>query len=372
MTNKDFFPLVKPYLPSQEKLFKYISHIYETRRLTNFGELSKLLEENLKTYLGISNIVLTANGTLALQIAYKLLNIKGIVVTTPFTFVATIGSLAWEKIPFIFTDIDPDTFCIDLNNVEYLLQKYKNIDAIVAVHVFGNSVNMEEILFLKEKYNLKILFDASHCFGVSYNGTSILNYGDISTISFHATKVFHTIEGGGIVINKNKEHLYKKARTIANFGIEDEYYISEIGINAKLNEFAAAMGLALLEEIEHIIKLRKEKWEYYYSNLENVVKLQKRNPLITNNYSYFPVVLPSEMHVLKIISILRKFNIFPKRYFYPSLDKLPYVTQNNIPVQLNNAHYISERILCLPLYHDLPKEVQDIVINVIKEVMENA
>ncbi len=373
MKQKDYIPVSKPYLPSEDKIIKYIKEIYKARFLTNFGKFHDLLEEKLKQYLHIPNIVLTANGTLALQITYKLLDIKGIVITTPFTFVATISSLAWEGIPFIFADIDKETLCIDPNQVEYLLKKFGDkVDAILAVHVFGNPAYVEELMFLKAKYNVKLIFDASHCFSVWYGNRNILTYGDISIISFHATKLFHTVEGGGLIINNGNDELVKKAKSIVNFGIERDYKISCVGINAKMNEFEAAIGLAILEEFNEVIKLRGEKWNYYYQNLKNIVKLQKRNRFANNNYSYFPIILPSETQVLDTIDRLKRFGIYPKRYFYPSLDKLPYITKENIPLRLDNANYIAERILCLPLYPDLSKQTQDIIISTIKEVLESA
>jgi Predicted pyridoxal phosphate-dependent enzyme apparently involved in regulation of cell wall biogenesis len=254
--------------------------------------------------------------------------------------------------------------------LKILLKKEKDIDSIVAVNVFGNACDIEGLMYLKNKYGTKIFFDSSHCFGVQYDNQNILKYGDASTISFHATKLFHTIEGGGIVFNDS--NLYEVCKKIINFGFETYYKITELGINAKMNEFEAAMGLALLDDIEKIFNLRKEAWNYYYFNLKDVVKFQKRNEKCSNNYSYFPVLLSTEENLLRVLAKLEKENIFPRRYFYPPLHKLPYIKNENCPVDLRNTEYVSERILCLPLYPGIEKEVQDIIIYIIKEVEGNA
>jgi hypothetical protein len=211
MKNNEKIYVTKPILPSKERLQNYIDSIYNSNWLTNFGPLHELLRERLSSYLNIDTITLTANGTLALIVAYKILNVKK-AITTPFTFVATISSMLWEGIDLVFADIDKETFCIDVNQVEDLLKKDKTIDTVVAVNVFGNACDIEGLYFLREKYGIKLIFDSSHCFNVYYNNKNILSYGDASTISFHATKLFHTIEGGGIVFENPKFH--EKAKKI--------------------------------------------------------------------------------------------------------------------------------------------------------------
>jgi dTDP-4-amino-4,6-dideoxygalactose transaminase len=367
--NNEKIYVTKPILPNKERLQKYIDSIYDSNWLTNFGPLHELLRKRLASYLNVDNITLTANGTLALIVAYKILNVKK-AITTPFTFVATISSMLWEGIDLVFADIDKETFCIDVNQVEDLLKKDKTIDTVVAVNVFGNACDIEDLYFLKEKYGIKLIFDSSHCFNVYYDNKNILSYGDASTISFHATKLFHTIEGGGIVFG-NPEY-YEKARKCINFGFETYYKITELGINAKMNEFEAAMGLALLEEIDFILEQRKKAWEYYYFKLKGVVEFQKRNDKSTNNYSYFPILLSSEEVLLNVLSTLEKYNIFPRRYFYPPLHTLPYIKEHHKPIELNNATDISRRILCLPLYPGIDPAVQDIIIDVIKKEEEHA
>lgn len=367
--NSEKIYVTKPILPSKERLQKYIDIIYDSNWLTNFGPLHELLRKRLASYLNVDNITLTANGTLALIVAYKILNVKK-VITTPFTFVATISSMLWEGIDLVFADIDKETFCIDVNQVEDLLKKDKTIDTVVAVNVFGNACDIEGLYFLKEKYGIKLIFDSCHCFNVYYDNKNILSYGDASTISFHATKLFHTIEGGGIVFENPEYH--EKAERCINFGLETHYKITELGINAKMNEFEAAMGLALLEEIDFILEQRKKAWEYYYFKLKGVVEFQKRNDKSTNNYSYFPILLSSEEVLLNVLSTLEKYNIFPRRYFYPPLHTLPYIKEHHKPIELNNATDISRRILCLPLYPGIDPAVQDIIIDVIKKEEEHA
>jgi dTDP-4-amino-4,6-dideoxygalactose transaminase len=366
--NKKIY-VTKTVLPHKEILQKYIDKIYDSNWITNFGPLHELFRERLSAYLKINNITLTANGTLALSIAYKILGVKK-AITTPFTFVATVSSLLWEDINIVFADIDRETFCIDVDQIEDLLKKDKTIDTVVAVNVFGNACDIEGLYFLKEKYGFKLIFDSSHCFNVYYNNKNILSYGDASTISFHATKLFHTIEGGGIVFEN--EYFYEKARKLTNFGFETYYKITELGINAKMNEFEAAMGLALLEDIDTIFEKRKKAWEYYYSNLEGIVEFQKRNEKCTNNYSHFPILLKSEKFLLNILSILEKENIFPRRYFYPPLHTLPYIKEHHKPIELSNTEYVANRVLCLPLYPDIDPAIQDIIIDVIKKEVENA
>ncbi|MBE0421182.1 DegT/DnrJ/EryC1/StrS family aminotransferase [Pseudoalteromonas nigrifaciens] len=239
-------PVTKSYLPNKKKYKTYIDRIYDSGWLTNNGSLLKELEQRLKEYLGVKHIILVANGSLALQLAYKSLELKGEVITTPFSFAATTSTLVWEGLKPIFADIDPNSFNIDTNLIE------KNItpetSAIVPVHVFGNPCNVEKIQEIAQKHNLKVIYDAAHAFGTEYKGQSVLNYGDISTLSFHATKLFHTIEGGAVITNDDE--LAQKIRLLMNFGIVSPVKVNSLGTNAKMNEFEAAMGLCVLDEID--------------------------------------------------------------------------------------------------------------------------
>ena len=251
--------VTKTYLPSKEKYKKYIDEIYANGWVTNNGPMVKLLEKRLAQYLGVKNIVLISNGTVALEIAYRTLGIKGDVITSPFSFVATTSSLVTNGLNPIFADIDSQTLNMHPINIEKLITK--NTSAIVPVHVFGNACEVEKIEMIANKNNLKLVYDAAHAFGVSHKGTSILNYGDMSTLSFHATKLFHTIEGGALIINDDS--LVEKARYLINFGIKNTEEIPELGTNAKMNEFEAAMGLCVLEEMQELNIKRKTVYEFY-------------------------------------------------------------------------------------------------------------
>ena len=313
--------VTKTYLPNKEKYQKYVDEIYENGWLTNYGPLTQRLEKRLAEYLGVKNIVLVSNGTSALEIAYRTLELKGVVITTPFSFVATTSSLVMNQLSPVFADIDKNTFNLDPKNIEKLITK--NTSAILPVHVFGNSCKVEKIDEIADKYNLKLIYDAAHAFDVEYKGNSVLNYGDISTLSFHATKLFHTIEGGALIINNDK--LAQKARYLINFGIKNQEEIPYLGTNAKMNEFEAAMGLCILDDIEQIKQKRKMVLDTYKRELRGLVQFQEKNKNATENYSYCPVVFKNEGQLLKVQKALNEQKIFPRRYFYPSLDTLDYI-----------------------------------------------
>ena len=231
--------------------------------------------------------------------------------------------------------------------------------------MFGNGCDVEAIGKIAKTHNLKVIYDAAHAFGVKYKGKSILNYGDISTLSFHATKLFHTIEGGALIIND--ESLVEKARYLINFGIENAESIPELGTNAKMNEFEAAMGLCMLEEMEEAAHERKDVYERYQKELEGVVQLQEHNPDSTQNHSYFPVILKDEEQTLRVQSALNEEQIFPRRYFYPSLDTLKYIEPKQyMPI----ARSISVRILCLPIYPGLSQTQQKKIIGIVKKAVK--
>lgn len=355
--------VTKIHLPDLKKYEAYLEKIFELGIVTNNGPLVKELENRLEKYLGVKHILLVANGTIALQIAYNLLDIKGEAITTPFSFVATTSSQVWQGINPVFADINIDTFNLDYKKIEERISK--TTSAIVPVHVFGNACEVDKIDEIAKKFNLKVIYDAAHAFGVKYKGNSLLSYGDISTLSFHATKVFHTIEGGALVIND--EEIYSKAKRIINFGISDEEHITEVGINGRMNEFEAAMGLCLLEDIDKIFENRKEAYENYRNYLSNNVIRQKQNINSSLNYSYFPVVFKDEETLLKVKAELAKENIYPRRYFYPSLNDLPYIKDKTHKVP--NSEYVSSRILCLPLYDSLELEVQNNIISIINKIV---
>ena len=366
MKNKKI-EVTKTYLPNIDKYKSYIDEIFESGQITNNGHLVQKLERRLEEYLNVSNVILVANGTLALDVAYKALNLSGDVITTPFSFVATTSSIVSSSLNPLFSDIDPYTFNINSNLIEEIITK--ETSAIVPVHTFGNACEIEDIQKIAEQHNLKVVYDACHAFDVQYKEENILNYGDISTLSFHATKLFHTIEGGALII-KNDE-LASKVRRIINFGIKRGGLkggpnIIDLGMNAKMNEFEAAMGLCVLDDMKFIIEKRKVAYDCYSQTLNKSFQFQEKNTNSSNNYSYFPIVMKSENQLLNIIKKMNQLQIFPRRYFYPPLNKLNYVEQGQF---CSVAEDISNRILCLPLSHALDQKDQNIIINTVLEAL---
>ena len=354
--------VTKTYLPNKEKYKQYVDEIYANEWITNNGPLVKRLEKRLAQYLGVKNLVLVSNGTVALEIAYRTLGIKGFVITTPFSFVATTSSLVTNSLLPIFADINPETLNIDPQNIKSAITK--NTSAILPVHVFGNPCEVEEIEKISKIHNLKVIYDAAHAFDIQHQGQSILNYGDISTLSFHATKLFHTIEGGALIINDDS--LVEKARYLINFGIKNPEEIPELGTNAKMNEFEAAMGLCILDDIEIVKNKREIVYNRYFTELKNSVKFQEHNKYSSLNYSYFPVVLKNEEQLLRVQTKMNDQAIFPRRYFYPSLDTLSYIEPKQYcPI----ARDIASRILCLPIYSDLSENDQLRIITIFKAAL---
>ncbi|PRM87205.1 DegT/DnrJ/EryC1/StrS family aminotransferase [Aliarcobacter cryaerophilus] len=351
--------VTKSYLPNIEKYKSYIDEIYKTAWLTNQGPLVQKLEKRLAEYLGVKNIILVSNGTIALDIAYRALDLKGEVITTPFSFVATTSSLVTNRLTPIFVDIDEKSFNLNPKNIEKLITQ--KTSAILPVHVFGNACEVEKIEQIAKKHRLKVVYDAAHAFDVKYKDKSILEFGDISTLSFHATKLFHTIEGGAIIANDDE--LAQKIRYLINFGIKSPTEIPYLGTNAKMNEFEAAMGLCVLDDIENIKEKRKVVIENYREELKDLVQFQKQNENASENYSYFPIVLENEEELLKVQKVLNDENIFPRRYFYPSLDTLEYIEPKQECIISRN---ISKRILCLPVYAELDFDNQNKIIEILK------
>lgn len=353
--------VTKTYLPDEIKYKEYVDKIFQSGWITNNGQFVQQLEKSLKEYLCVKNILLVSNATLGLQVAYKVLNLSGEVLTTPFSFVATTSSMVWEGLKPVFVDIDKDTFNIDYRSIKEKIND--NTTCIVPVHVFGNACNIEEIDKIAKEHDLKVIYDAAHAFELKYKDNNILNHGDISILSFHATKIFHTIEGGALIIND--DDLYEKAKKMINFGITGPGKIEQLGINAKMNEFQAAMGLCVLDDMEVILRDRKKVYQIYidaFSNNEKL-KLQKHNEACSYNYAYFPLVFETEEKLLIVKKELEKEDIYPRRYFYPSLDTLDYVTSE----MMTTSNDIAKRILCLPLYYDLDYEIQKKIIKIIKK-----
>ena len=353
-------PVTKAYLPNKEKYQSYVDRIFQSGWLTNNGSLLQELERRLADYLGVKNIILVANGSFALQLAYKALALEGEVITTPFSFAATTSTLAWEGLKPVFADINPKTFNIDPAQIE--AQITPKTSAIVPVHVFGNPCDVEAIQSIADKHKLKVIYDAAHAFGSEYKDQSVLNFGDVSTLSFHSTKLFHTIEGGAVITNDDE--LAKKVRLMINFGISGPTSIESLGTNAKMNEFEAAMGLCVLDEIDTIRQRREDIWQVYTSELSNIVEQQQWNEHGKNNCAYAPVLSESEEQLLKIEAKLKEKDILPRRYFYPSLDTLSYLGSKQV---CNNSRDIASRILCLPIYPELSNSNVGNIIQIIKK-----
>ncbi len=355
--------VTKTYLPKKEKYQQYVDEIYANGWVTNNGPMVKKLEKRLAEYLGVKNIVLVANGTAALEIAYRTLDLKGYAITTPFSFVATTSSLVTNGLKPIFADINPNTLNMDPENIEALITP--NTSAIVPVHVFGNACDVETIGKIAKKHDLKVVYDAAHAFDVKFKGESVLTHGDISTLSFHATKLFHTIEGGALIINDDS--LVEKARYLINFGIENAESIPELGTNAKMNEFEAAMGLCMLDEMEEISQKRKSIYKRYEKELTGLVQFQNQNSYSAQNYGYFPIILKDEEETLRLQKALNDKQIFPRRYFYPSLDTLSYIEPKQYtPISRD----ISCRILALPIFPKLEEHNQLKTIEIIKNTIK--
>jgi dTDP-4-amino-4,6-dideoxygalactose transaminase len=352
--------VTKTYLPSFEEYTTVLRRAWDKAWITNNGELLQELELKLKEYLGVEHLMYCGNGTIVLQMALKALNITKEVITTPFSYVATTNAILWEGCQPVFVDIDPQTFCIDANKIEAAITE--NTQAILATHVYGIPCDIEKIQLIADKYKLKVIYDAAHAFGCEYKGKSLLNYGDIITCSFHATKLFHTVEGGCIICKE--EEVAKKISLYRSFGhVGDNYY--SMGINAKNSEFHAAMGLCILPKVEDIILKRKETFEAYSTYLD----LQR--PIINHtfkyNYAYYPVVFDTEEILLKVREALLKGDITTRRYFYPSLNTLPFILYNECIV----SESISKRVLALPIYYDLSNSDVERIARIINNTLSS-
>lgn len=337
-------PVTKTFFPPKNDYEKQITKIWDNKWLTNNGKLYLELTDKLKKYLKVSHVLPMTNGTLPIQIALKVYGNQGEIITTPFSYVATTSSIVWENCVPVFVDIHPEYLTIDETKIEAAITV--KTTAILATHVYGNPCNVEVIQKIANKYNLKVIYDGAHCFGVNYKGNSIFNYGDVSTCSFHATKLFHTGEGGSLFCNDNESlHKLTYSHNFAHNGTE-KYY--GLGINAKMSELQAAMGLCVLPYMEHIIKERKRVCDYYNQNLKfDYYKKIKIREGTDWNYSYYPIIIKSEEILLEILEDLALNDVFPRRYFFPSLETLPYI---NSKKSCYIADDIAKRVLCLPLY----------------------
>lgn len=358
-------PVTKPFLPPMEEYTKLLEGVWKRQWLTNMGPLASDLEIRLKEYLNINHLLFVTNGTIALQMAIKALDITGEIITTPFSFVATTSSIVWEGCTPVFVDIDKDTLCIDTTKIEEAITE--KTQAILATHVYGNPCDVEAIDKIAKKHNLKVIYDGAHAFGVKINDKSIFEYGDIGTCSLHATKLFHTVEGG--LVTTNNATILKKLASIRNFGISGPESFDNLGINGKNSEFHAAMGLVNLNYIDKILEKRKELAQYYDKKLENVKAIKpKWHKNTTENYPYYVILLESEELLLKIKTALDAHEIFTRRYFYPSLaNTLPYLN----PINFEVTDEIAKRALCLPFYYDLTFEEIDLIARLILRCQNN-
>jgi dTDP-4-amino-4,6-dideoxygalactose transaminase len=341
-------PVTKPFLPPKAEYDKYLEGIWQRNWLTNNGPLVNELELKLKEYLQVPHILYLSNGTIALQIAIKALGLKGEIITTPFSYVATTSSIVWEGCTPVFVDIDPDTLNINPAKIEAAITP--RTSGIIATHVYGNPCAIEAIDAIAKMHNLKVIYDAAHAFGVKYKGQSIFTYGDVSTTSFHATKLFHTIEGGA-VFTQDPE-LLKRMAHMRNFGHSGLTTFSGVGINGKNSEFHAAMGLVNLNYVNELIIARAQLHNYYDNYLDNQITKPSKFQFTQHNFAYYPCIFNSEAQLNGVVESLIKNEIFPRRYFYPLLSELPYVEKTKLSMAENLAH----RILCLPFYNGLTKE----------------
>ncbi|MEZ5039030.1 MAG: DegT/DnrJ/EryC1/StrS family aminotransferase [Saprospiraceae bacterium] len=342
-------PITKPFLPPLGDYQKYMEGIWQRNWLTNNGPLVNELELKIKEYLNLKHLLFLSNGTIAIQIAIKALDLNGEIITSPFSYIATTSSIVWENCTPVFVDIDAETLNIDPSLIEAAITE--KTSAILATHVYGNPCDIIAIENIAKKNNLKVIYDAAHCFGSKYDGISVFAFGDIATTSFHATKLFHTIEGGAVI--SNEAELIKKMSFLRNFGHDGPETFASVGINGKNSEFHAAMGIANLKYITEILESRKEQSKHYDLRLQPLkIKRVKINSRAEFNNAYYPIIFESEENLLKAVENLNAHRIYPRRYFTPSLNKLPFVKYQSTPI----SEDISTRVLCLPLYHGLTFE----------------
>ena len=339
--------VTKPFLPPRQDYEQLLDQIWKRNWLTNNGPVLNELELALKRYLDLEHLLFVSNGTIAIQLAIKALDLQGEIITTPFSYVATTSSISWENCKPVFVDIDPLTLNIDPAGIEARITN--KTSAILATHVFGIPCDIEAIQAIADKHDLKVIYDAAHCFGTEYKGRSILEYGDVSTLSLHATKLYHSVEGG-LVVTKDPEILRRLAY-MRNFGHNGPEAFFGLGINGKNSEFHAAMGLTNLNYADDILFKRKAQHQLYKEILEPLeVSYPKHEQKgVKYNYAYFPVLYANEQELLEAMEALRLQYISARRYFYPALNSLEYVEKQACPI----AEDVSKRIMCLPLYHSL-------------------
>ncbi len=363
--------VTQPHLPPLEEFIPYLEEIWESKRLTNNGKFHEELEQKLCKYLGVPYISLFSNGTLALITALQALRITGEVITTPYSFVASTHSLWWNGIKPVFCDIEPETFNMNPDKIEALITP--KTTAILPVHVYGNPCNVERIQEIADIYGLHLIYDACHTFGVKINGNSVCNFGDLSVLSFHATKVYNTFEGGAIVCHDEKTK--KRIDNLKNFGFAGEITVIAPGINAKMNEVQAAFGLLQLKYIDEAIEKRKKIATFYRENLAGIEGIKYLEDIdgIRHNYAYFPILIDENTFRKsrdEVYDLYKENNIFTRRYFYPLISQfatykgLDSAKPENLPI----ATKITNQVLCLPIYPDLEIETLEKIVELIKEL----
>ena len=360
--------VTQPSLPDLDEYTDYLKKIWESKWLTNNGIFHQQFEKELANFLGVKYISLFSNGTLALISALQVLRISGEVITTPYSFVATTHALWWNKIKPVFVDIDPFNNNLDPSKIEAAITP--STTAILPVHVYGIPCNIESIQNIADRYGLKVIYDAAHAFGVQIDGKSILDFGDLSVLSFHATKSFNTIEGGAIVCHDKKTK--NRIDYLKNFGFANEVTIVAPGINAKMNELQAAYGLLQLKSFDKLLTKRKKITEYYHEKLSGIegIRLMDENKNVKNNYAYFPIFIEDD-YLLKRDDVylkLQEFNIIARRYFYPLISTFP--TYKGLPsanpANLKIAEQIASQVICLPIYPELQFDIVDLIASVLK------
>jgi len=362
--------VTKPVLPPLEEFTEYLKQIWDNKILTNNGPFHQQFERELAEYLGVKYLSLFANGTLALVTALQTLRITGEVITTPFSFVATTHSLWWNNIKPVFADIEPEYFNLNPDRVEAAITPQTT--AIMPVHVYGNPCRVERFQQIADTYGLKLIYDAAHAFGVKINGNSVLNYGDLSVMSFHATKVFNTFEGGAIVCHD--EATKKRIDYLKNFGFVNETTVVIPGINGKMNEVQAAMGLLQIKYVDEAIRKRREIAQYYREGLQSIEGIRFLNDVegVEHCYSYYPVLIDKDKYGKArdhAYELLKQHNIYGRRYFYPLISQLPTYRglESAKPGAMPAAEKVTEQVLCLPIYPDLQKEAANRIIYILKK-----
>ncbi len=361
--------ITRPTLPLLTDVYQKIKEIWDSKWLTNMGIQHQTLESELMRYLNVKFLSLFCNGTIALELACHALNLTGEVITTPFTFPATINSLYRNNLSPVLCDIENNGFNIQANGIEELITSYTS--AIMPVHVFGIPCEIEKIERIAKKYNLKVIYDAAHCFNVKYKGRGIGSYGDISMFSFHATKIFHTLEGGALTFNNPK--LKEKLYLLKNFGIKNEEEVILPGTNGKMNELQAAIGLLNLQLVDEEIKKRKKLFSIYSENLKDldgIKVLDINNKDIIYNYQYFPILIEKELFGYsrdQVYNFLKKYNIFSRKYFYPLCVDYQFFKLKS-QISIPHANKIANQVLCLPIYGELKEDIVKIICNLIKSI----